>query len=193
MVLLDSYPTSMVGRVKIVSDYYYTLMILVIGDSSTGKDEFCRDFSSNCFKEDFIPTIGVEFYSKILNYKDKIVNIQLWNFGWNEKFKFLLSQYCKGQHGVIIMFDVTNSKTLEKLPNWLQVIRKNAGNIPIFLVGNKFNSEIPRMISSQEGVRIMESYKLSAYVEISTKTGDNVENLFQNLTENILRNYNNAS
>lgn len=180
------------GGSKIVSEYY-NLRILVIGDSSTGKDEFCRDFSSACFKEDFIPTIGVEFYIKKLHYKDNEANIQLWNFGGEERFKFLLSQYCKGQHGVIIMFDVANPKTLKKLPNWLQIIRENAGDIPIFLVGNKFNSDRPGMISRQEGFRIMENYKLSLYTEISTKTGDNVENLFQDLTEIILRNHNNTS
>jgi len=77
----------------------------------------------------------------------------IWDFGGEERFKFLLSQYCKGQDGAIIIYDITNSSTLNQLPDWIQIIRQTSGNIPIMLIGNKLDLEESREVSREEGIK----------------------------------------
>jgi len=84
------------------------------------------------------------------------------------------------------MYDITNSNTLKQLPDWLQTIRENAGDIPIILIGNKLDLEESREVSREVGIKFAEKYNLSAFAEISTKTGKNVEKVFQVLTEIII-------
>jgi len=50
----------------------------------------------------------------------------------------------------------------------------------------KFDVEESREVSRDVGIKIADKYNLSAFTEISTKTGKNVEKLFQVLTEIII-------
>ena len=86
------------------------------------------------------------------------------------------------------MYDITNSNTLKHLSEWFQLIRENAGDIPIILGGNIFNLQKSREVSEEEGVKLAEKYNLSGFVEISTKTGQNVEKIFEALTESVINN-----
>jgi len=162
-----------------MSEYDYLFRVLLIGDSSTGKEELCSQHCSDYFMEDLKHTIGVDFFSKTINFNNKKAKLNIWDFGEEERFKFLLSQYCKSQDCVIIMYDIANSNTLNHLPEWTRIIRENVGDIPIILVGNKINLDKPRMVSRDESVEIAQKHKLFWHTEISTKTGENVEELFE--------------
>jgi len=170
-----------------MADYDYNWKILVLGDPSTGKEELIMKYISGHIKEDVKLTIGVDFYSKTTTYNDKKVKLHIWDVGGEERFRFLLNQYCRGASGTIIMYDVTNSKTLEPLSELIQIIRENAGDIPIMLVGNKFDLENSREVSKQEGIEIVRKYNLSTYREVSTKTGYNVDKVFRNFIEILIK------
>jgi GTPase SAR1 family protein len=47
------------------NDYEYLFKILLIGNSGVGKSSLLFRFSENMWEKDFIPTIGVDFVSKI--------------------------------------------------------------------------------------------------------------------------------
>ena len=46
-------------------EYDYLFKILLIGNSGVGKSSLLFRFSENMWEKDFIPTIGVDFVSKI--------------------------------------------------------------------------------------------------------------------------------
>ena len=46
-------------------EYDYLSKILLIGNSGVGKSSLLFRFSENMWEKDFIPTIGVDFVSKI--------------------------------------------------------------------------------------------------------------------------------
>jgi GTPase SAR1 family protein len=64
-----------------------------------------------------------------------------------------------------------------------QIIRENASDIPIMLVGTKLDLEEFRELNREEGIEIAKKYNLASYSEISTKTGQNVEKSFEMLTD----------
>ena len=47
-------------------DYNYLFKIVLIGNSGVGKSSLLFRFSDNKWEDKFIPTIGVDFVSKIL-------------------------------------------------------------------------------------------------------------------------------
>jgi len=184
-----------------MEDIDFTYMILLLGDPSTRKEEFCeKHLAGSSFKlNDLKLTIGVDFYSKYTYYKDKKIKLQIWDVGVEERFRFLFHQvyntllfhqYCKPVKGALIMYDITNSRTLEHLSERVQIIRENAGDIPIMLVGNKIDLEDLREVLKQEVIEMVRSYNLSAYREISTKTGHNIEELFEEFVEILIKNLN---
>jgi len=60
-----------------MSEYDYTLSVLLLGDPTTGKEELCRIFSSNYFQEDLKLTLGIDFYSKKILFEGNIVKLQI--------------------------------------------------------------------------------------------------------------------
>lgn len=175
---------------KIYSSHFdYTLKILLLGDPFSGKEELLRKYSLGYFQENQKLTIGIDFYSKNITLKDKIIKIQLWDVDWEKRFRFLLPSFVKGANGAIIMYDITNSNSLKHMPEWILIIREHGGDIPIILTGNKLDLEISREVSREEGIKIAEKHNLSAFIEISTKTGENVEKLFEILTKIIINQF----
>ena len=166
-----------------MSDREIIFKILLIGDGSSGKDELVRKYTYCCYPEDIKLSLGVDFYTKPTTFKDKIIRIQLWDVESEDIQGFMLSSYCRGSNGAIITYDITNFKTLKHVPGWIQLIRKNAGDIPIILVGNLSNLEKSWDVSGEEGIKLAKKYNLSGFVEISTKTGENVDEMFESFTE----------
>jgi small GTP-binding protein len=161
----------------------------MLGDASVGKTSLTIRYISGLFKEDLRLTIGVDFYSKTINFKDLKVKLQIWDFGGEERFRFLLSQYSKGANGAFFLYDITNLRSLEHLPDWTQVIREYAGNIPIMLVGSKVDLDEFRVVTRDDGILAAKKYDLASFVELSSKTGANVEKTFEVMTEILLERF----
>ncbi len=169
-----------------MTEYDYTFKVMLVGDASVGKTSLTLRYISGFFLEDLKLTIGVDFYSKTTKFKDLKVKLQIWDFGGEERFRFLLSQYTKGANGAFFLFDITNSITLDHLPEWTQIIREHAGDIPIMLIGSKKDLEEFRAVSTDEGNTACKKYNLSSFVELSSKTGENVEKAFEYMTKMLI-------
>ncbi len=161
----------------------------MLGDASVGKTSLTMRYISGYFMEDLKLTIGVDFYSKTTSFKDKKVKLQIWDFGGEERFRFLLSQYSKGANGAFFLFDITNQTSLDHLPDWTQVIREHAGDIPIMLIGSKVDLNEFRAVLREDGILAAKKYNLASFVELSSKTGENVEKAFNVMTEVLFEKY----
>jgi len=156
---------------------------MLLGDASVGKTSLTLRYISGFFLEDLKLTIGVDFYSKTTDFNGKKVKLQIWDFGGEERFRFLLSQYCKGANGAFFLYDITKSLTLDHLPDWTQIIREHAGDIPIMLIGSKKDLEEFRDVSTEDGDLAAKKYNLTSVMELSSKTGENVEQAFEIMTK----------
>ncbi|HDZ18623.1 MAG TPA: GTP-binding protein [archaeon] len=172
-----------------MTNYDYTFKIMMLGDASVGKTSLTIRYIKGFFMEDLKLTIGVDFYSKTTEFNEKNVKLQIWDFGGEERFRFLLSQYCKGANGAFFLYDITNSKSLEHLPDWTQIIRENAGDIPIMLIGSKVDLDEFRAVTRDDGILAAKKYSLTSFVELSSKTGENVEQAFNVMTETLFEKY----
>jgi len=173
-----------------MSDYDYTWKIMMLGNHSVPKISLTIRYISGFFLEDLRLTIGVDFYSKTTDFRGKKVKLQIWDFGGEERFRFLLHQYCKGANGAMFLYDITNPLTLAHLPDWIQLIREHAGNIPIMLIGTKLHLERFRVVTREEGIEIAKWHNLSSFIELSSRTGENVEGAFEGIMEILFERFN---
>lgn len=125
--------------------------------------------------------IGVDFFLKSIVISNVHNILQIWNFSSENRFKFLLEVYILGAKGAILMYDITNPVSLENLPCWTQIIRKQTGDIPIMLIGSKKDLEELRAVSIEQGNLAVKKYNLTSFMEIFSKTGENVEEVFEAL------------
>ena len=164
-------------------NYDNTFKILVLGDDSAVKTSFTQRYCYNLFRPFERLTIGVDFHVKTIRLLDRTIKLQIWDVVGEERFRFLLPTYCLGSNAAIILYDITNFNSLNHLLEYIQMIRGKAGNIPIALIGSKLHLEEFRAVSREEGILIARRYNLSAFGEISSETGQNVEQVFETIAE----------
>jgi len=160
--------------------------VVIFGDAGCGKTTMTHRFLTNLFKSDTKMTIGVDFEVKSLEINGKKVKLQIWDFGGEERFRFLLPTYVRGANGALFMYDVTNYASLAHIDDWLLVVRKeiksDQDTFPIIVVGGKADLIDDREVTGDEGIKIAKSRSVDGFIECSSKTGENVEQTFDALT-----------
>ena len=85
------------------------------------------------------------------------------------------------------MYDITNKKSFESIPEWIKSIRDSKGeNFPMILLGNKLDKEDIRVISEKEGKELADEYGIK-FFETSNKTGVNIQESGMALVNEILK------
>ena len=164
----------------------YILKILTAGDGGVGKTTLLRRYVEGTFSADTKMTIGVEFHLKELDLDGKHCTLQLWDFGGQERFRFLLESYVLGAKGALLMFDLTRITTLESLQNWINIVRKGDPNLPVLFLGTKLDLVNDIMVDDEYAKLFLNEFNLIDYLKISSKTGENVNKAFDILTKTIL-------
>jgi small GTP-binding protein len=165
----------------------YTFKIMVLGDSSVGKTTLANRYVTGVFTDVKI-TVGVNFYVKRLKLEKKKVKLQLWDMGGEKRFRFLLPTYCLGSSGALYVYDITRETTLDNIHEWIKIIKEHNGNIPIMLVGNKIDLEHEnRAVTRERGIEIAKKLGCIGFVEISAKTGVNVDAAFETISNLMLK------
>ncbi|MHA1932774.1 MAG: Rab family GTPase, partial [Promethearchaeota archaeon] len=119
----------------------FILKILTAGEGGVGKTTILHRYVEGRFSAETKMTIGVEFFLKETMIDDKQCTLQLWDFGGQERFRFLLESYVLGAKGALLMFDLTRMTTLENLEQWLNIVRKGDPNLPVLFLGTKLDLE----------------------------------------------------
>ena len=159
-------------------EYDYLFKILVVGVANTGKSSVLQRYVDNTFSDAYISTIGVEFRVRTLDVYGKKVKLQIWDTAGQERFRAIAKSYYKGAHGFLLVYDITNKESFEKLQAHMDEI-KTCGpeKMRCMVVGNKTDLESKREVSYDEGRAFAEEIG-AGFWEVSAKNKDNIEELF---------------
>ena len=172
-------------------NYDKTCQILLIGDSSVGKTSLIQRYANGIFKEEYLATVGLDYYTKQEMINNLTVLVKLWDTAGQERFKALTPNYFRNAEGVVLAYDVTNSESFENLKFWINSIKSNLGEknifIPIIIIGNKIDMEDMRDITKEDASKFAKenNYK---YFETSAKTGEGVDEAIRDLVNQVLAN-----
>ncbi|MHA2006055.1 MAG: Rab family GTPase [Promethearchaeota archaeon] len=164
----------------------YILKILTAGEGGVGKTTLLHRYVEGKFSADTKMTIGVEFFLKETEIDSKHCTLQLWDFGGQERFRFLLESYVLGAKGALLMCDLTRMMTLENLEQWLNIVRKGDPNLPVLFLGTKNDLVDEIQVDDDYAMTFLQEYNLIDFLKISSKTGENVAQAFEILTRTIL-------
>ncbi len=164
----------------------FILKILTAGEGGVGKTTLLHRYVEGKFSAETKMTIGVEFFLKEIEVDGKQCTLQLWDFGGQERFRFLLESYVLGAKGALLMFDLTRPMTLENLGQWIEICRKGDPDLPVLFLGTKLDLVDDLMVEDDYAKQFQEEFKLFDYMKISSKTGENVADAFEKLTKKIL-------
>ena len=158
----------------------YQFKIAFVGSGSVGKTSTILRFTTNIFRENYIPTLGVGFAKKMISVQEKRVSLQIWDMGAQDHLGKIRANYFGGARGVVFVYDITKRETFNELMKWKAEVDEHLSGYCILIAANKLDLEDQREVSSQEGIDIAKKFD-GEFIEISAKTGQNVEDAFQSI------------
>lgn len=121
----------------------HLLKLLLVGDAGAGKSSIAHRYISDEFVANYRPTIGIDFVVKTIHL-DRYgpVKLQIWDTAGQEQFASITTMFYRRAHGVLVVYDVNDSKGLESARAWKRQIDEHTkdqdGNpVPAMLLANK--------------------------------------------------------
>ena len=146
-----------------------------------------RRFVENKFLKNHLATIGIDFKTKTLNINNQEIKLKIWDTAGQERFRNITTQYYKGADGIVLVYDVTEESSYDKIRDWMEQILYNTqrDDIGLVLLGNKCDME-PRTVTEEQGNKMAEELKIS-YFETSALNGQGIKEAFEQLTRDIMK------
>ncbi len=159
---------------------------VLIGEGGVGKTSITLRYTENRFDEDMKITIGVNLATKKVELEGGGATLMLWDLGGQPRFRDVVSEYFKGSRMALAVYDVTRYFTLERLKDWIDKLKENVSGCELIFVGNKIDERDPETGISLDTGREFASRYNAPCVEVSAKTGEGIEELFQVVTRSLI-------
>ena len=160
------------------------LKITVLGQYFVGKTSIVGRCVDGTFDDTYSATIGFQFLSKKVKYKNKEYILNIWDTSGSERHRAVAPNYYRGSDGGVLVYDLTNAQTLRELEFWISEFRnlsKTSDNsVPLILIGNKSDLEYePDIIKEAE--QFAEKHGISKHLITSALDGTNIVEAFDTL------------
>ena len=157
----------------------------MLGSMAVGKTSLIRRFVSSIFSDDYLSTVGVKISKKTMIIDKREINLLLWDLEGQDEYGDVNISYLKGASGLLFIIDGTRghtmSQALDLRSSALSV--SGAGTPHLFLI-NKTDLRDEWQVT--DPVLAALKGKGLELLEVSAKTGQNVEEAFARLTSMML-------
>lgn len=170
-------------------NYDYLYRIVLFGDSAVGKTSFMNKYIKSEDIQNYLPTIGVDFGAKLIKYDTHhILKLHLWDTSGNNNFRNIVRSYYGGVAGAVLIYDKSNYKSFQNLPNWISdfdSVNKN-NDLPIIVIGTK--TDLPSEITDKEIKSFINQYNV-LYNEVNLNTKEEIPDVLMPLWDKIWKQY----
>ena len=164
------------------------IQLIVVGESCVGKTSLLYKYSQGCFTKEHLATLGIEFFTKEEEINGRKIRVKIWDTAGQELYKSITKNFYRNSDGVIIVYDVTDRESFEKVQGWVQTISEYTDTekkIQKVLVANKV--DLTRKVTKEEGMKLAEKYNIP-FFEASAKLDIGIKDFMTKILTDVLDN-----
>lgn len=152
-----------------------------------GKTSLVLRYMEDRFNSQHLSTLQASFVTRKVNLEDgRKAQLNIWDTAGQERFHALGPIYYRGSDGALLVYDITDQDSFQKVKSWVRELRQMRGtDIALIIVGNKTDLEEQRAVMHQEAMQYARTVG-AQYVETSAKENEGVAELFELLTQLML-------
>ena len=120
---------------------------VLLGEGRVGKTSILLRYINNTFSEKQSSTFQASYQEKILNIGNNSVSLAIWDTAGQERFHALAPIYYRDSNAAILVFDITDKTSFQKVQHWVEELRKIVGkDIVLIIAANKIDLENKRQV-----------------------------------------------
>ncbi|KAL1236347.1 Ras-related protein [Trichinella pseudospiralis] len=133
----------------------------------------------------------VDFYTKYVTLGDRFrITLQIWDVSGQQMDSAMLDKYVFGADGAMLVYDVTNAASFDKIKDWYRLVQRAVGDdeqrkVRFMVVGNKTDLEHQRNVKYEKQQELVKRYHMLS-CQTSAKLGDSVTLCFLKLAAEIV-------
>ncbi|MCP5161930.1 MAG: GTP-binding protein [Hahellaceae bacterium] len=158
--------------------------VCLLGSFAVGKTSLVRRYVDSLFSEKYLTTIGVKIDKKVVSCAGQDIQLMIWDIEGRDDFSEFRSSYLRGASGYFLVLDATRPDSLAVATEIYEHIQMTMGNLPLVALLNKID------LVNEKRLDINEINELQHHhwdvITTSAKTGENVNEAFQLLTQKML-------
>lgn len=165
----------------------YSFKVVLLGEGCVGKTSLTLRYVRNEFNDSHITTIQASFLPKRVNVEGARVNLAIWDTAGQERFHALGPIYYRDADGALLVYDITDHQSFERVQSWVKELRKMLGkDIVLAIAGNKCDMAKERTVTREEAEEYAKQVS-ATHFETSAKKYINVDEVFLHLTEEMIK------
>ncbi|EGD77802.1 rab family small GTPase [Salpingoeca rosetta] len=161
--------------------------IVLLGEGCVGKTSIVLRYCQQTFNENHVSTLQASFLKKKINLNQQRVELAIWDTAGQEKFHALGPIYYRNSHGAVLVYDITDQDSFQKVKNWVRELKKMLGsNIALTICGNKSDLERQRTVDQAEA----EAYAASVgakHFQTSARLNRGIDEMFLDLAKRLVQ------
>ena len=127
------------------------ISIVILGEKAVGKTMICSRFLGLEFRNEHLTTVGIEKMTKTIKTEEgEEIKLKLWDTAGQERFRAISLKNVHYSQAAVVVFDLTDKESFDKVSDWLKDIRENEPSIPISLFGNKSDLKEKRVVDQND-------------------------------------------
>ncbi|XP_042307770.1 ras-related protein Rab-24 [Sceloporus undulatus] len=165
--------------------------VVMLGKEYVGKTSLVERYVHNRFLVGpYQNTIGAAFVAKVMSVGDRTVTLGIWDTAGSERYEAMSRIYYRGAKAAIVCYDLTDNSSFQRAKFWVNELQNFEENCRIYLCGTKSDlldeDRRKREIDFHDVQDYAEEIKAELF-ETSSKTGQNVDELFQKVAEDYVQ------
>jgi len=171
--------------------------LVVVGDGAVGKTSLLISYATGEFPTEYLPTV-FENYTAQMKRESDVILLHLWDTAGQEDYDRLRPLSYPGADVVLLCFSTINQASYDAIrEKWAPEVHHYIPNIPYILVGTKIdlrdakqpdpNSGKFEPITADSGTSMAKEIKAVRYMEICSKTGQGVQEVFKEAVDQVLK------
>ena len=129
-------------------EYDFSYKLIVIGNSGVCYSCFSFKPPKRIIEEEFISTIGFEFFSFFIKINNQVIKLQIWDTCGQEVYRSLITNFYRNSSVAILVYAINDRQSYEDIDVWNKQLKTNASpDCKVFLIGNKAELQDERKIT----------------------------------------------
>ncbi|XP_027886998.1 ras-related protein Rab-24 isoform X1 [Xiphophorus couchianus] len=173
-----------VGKTSLVERYVHHRFL--VGPYQNVSPAALRFVASEESQSCRVTTIGAAFVAKPIQVADRVITLGIWDTAGSERYEAMSRIYYRGARAAVVCYDLTDSSSFQRARFWVKELQNCEEHCKIYVCGTKSD-----LIEGERALRQVDFHDAqdfaedvgAQYFETSSKTGKNVDELFQKVAE----------